>query len=863
MYLRVRSLNNSPTTYNFGLDFAGNDALGLNRVALGVQSDTFLRRDVIVGGPGDDILRGGPSEDWVIGGSGNDIITGGIDGDASDILIGEDGDDVFQIIPSQGGAFDVTIVDEIEGGAGFDRILFLGGDLDDRGLPVPDHVTLRYQPLLNAYELAAKVWDTANQTFLVDDNEFVIHTISYRARGVEATEFDLRAGNDELHLEESSISIIDGEPIRVGGYQFDRPDGTTDESETYGISPGDRQVDGGAVNFIVRGGDGNDLLFGSPYDDVMFGGAGIDQIIGGGGGDEIDGGSGNDILIGDSPTEITPLLDDFEIVGRTQQTNDVLGNATVLDLSTRFVGGLTLHDGDSADWFYLPSPPGASVLSIDFVNNDYGLLRQNILDREIEIFPARFNATTGRYEIAPSNDAATGTLVFVDNPTATTLVADESPRTDGVGIGNTVTGRFRLEVTGENPQTVNATLSGDMSGEELQEAVNQGLRDVGLFDAVFAFYDVARERLLLQPRVGQGITVRSLNQFSFAYFGFTDGQTNNGAPFALGEYSLSSNVAFASTAAMGPTQTPRPFAYPTADRSSLAFDSQSQFDFSTNNDIATARRLDGVLRDEAISSVINVGDINADGRNDVLLQSSTAGYLFFGNVDPSASIETVRDAADFILTYSSANVTAIAGPVDLDGDGYDDLTFAFQGINNAQPTFKGLVTITALSGAYLADDSPIRVISVGGELQIIDVDREIPAVGTPITSIGTVGNEELDIAWINQDGDQFPDLSVFGRNPNVRLVQTLNTRGYGVVQKGEDLAFNFVNVPNVVADNLVSVLSTMESASVVGNAQYDDRFELVEYRRHRAHNFWRHRRRWHRRRDRHAATWMDVRSGFQ
>ncbi|MDA8745703.1 PKD domain-containing protein [Rubripirellula amarantea] len=819
VYMRVRSLTQSPTTYNLGLDFASEDLLGLNRVALGVQSDTFLRRDVIVGGPGDDILRGGPSEDWVIGGSGNDIITGGVDGDASDILIGEDGDDVFQIIPS-GTTFDVTLADEIEGNAGFDRILFLGGDLDDRGRPVPDHVTLRYQPLLNAYELAAKVWDTANQEFLVDGNNFVVHTASYRASSVEATEFDLRAGNDELHLEASSISIIDGEPIRVSGYQFDRPDGTTDESETYGISPGDRQVGGGAVNFIIRGGDGNDLLFGSPYDDIMFGGAGIDQIVGGGGSDEIDGESGDDILIGDLPTAITPLFDDYEIVGRSERTNDVLGNATVLDLSTRMVGGLTLHDGDSADWFYLPSPPNNSALSIDFVNGDYGRLRENILNKDIEVFPARFNSSTGKYEIAESNAVATGTLVFVDNPTASTLVADESPRTDGIGIGNTVTGQFRLEVTGENPELIDVTMSSGMSGEELETAVNQGINAVGLSDAVFAFYDVARERLMLQPRDGQRITVQSLSQFSFVYFGFTDGQTNDGAPFALGEYSITSNKSFEAPVQMGPTQSPSPFAFPTADRSSFAFDSQTQFDLFSSNDLDFARRLDGVNRDEAIASVINVGDVNADGRNDVLLQSQTTGYLFFGDIDASASIDTVRDAADFIIHYPSENYSAIAGPVDLDGDGHDDLTFARESVNKSQPIFKGLITIEALSGAYLADDSPVRVISVGGELQIIDVDREIPAAGTPITYIGTVGNEDLDIAWINQNGDEFPDLAVFGRNPNIRLIQTLNTKGYGVVQDGEDLAYNFTTVPNIVANNLISVLGVMESSATVSTAQY-------------------------------------------
>ena len=58
-----------------------------------------IRRDIILGGKGDDVLSGGSGEDWVLGGDGNDVITGGLDRQASDLLFGEGGDDTFQIIP--------------------------------------------------------------------------------------------------------------------------------------------------------------------------------------------------------------------------------------------------------------------------------------------------------------------------------------------------------------------------------------------------------------------------------------------------------------------------------------------------------------------------------------------------------------------------------------------------------------------------------------------------------------------------------------------------------------------------------------------------------------------------------------------
>ena len=45
-------------------------------------------------------------------------------------------------------------------------MLFLGGDLDAAGRPVPDFVALRYNRFLQRYELTSLVWDVANQEFV-------------------------------------------------------------------------------------------------------------------------------------------------------------------------------------------------------------------------------------------------------------------------------------------------------------------------------------------------------------------------------------------------------------------------------------------------------------------------------------------------------------------------------------------------------------------------------------------------------------------------------------------------------------------------------------------------------------------------
>src|SRR5207237_3299946 len=92
-FLRVNS-NLVPTVYQ--LAFAATATPVTTYLA---GQTPILRRDIILGGAGDDVLSGGSGEDWILGGQGNDVLTGGLDRQASDLLFGEGGDDTFQIIP--------------------------------------------------------------------------------------------------------------------------------------------------------------------------------------------------------------------------------------------------------------------------------------------------------------------------------------------------------------------------------------------------------------------------------------------------------------------------------------------------------------------------------------------------------------------------------------------------------------------------------------------------------------------------------------------------------------------------------------------------------------------------------------------
>ena len=142
---------------------------------------------MILGGNGNDVLQGGAGEDWIFGQAGNDVLTGGYDRQAEDLLFGGEGDDTFQILtdglPFIKGTTETyipTLTDRFDGGTGDDRVLFLGGDYDRLGRPVPDNVAVRWNRFLHRYEFTSLQWDTANQRFAPDGE-----VVSADSRAVE------------------------------------------------------------------------------------------------------------------------------------------------------------------------------------------------------------------------------------------------------------------------------------------------------------------------------------------------------------------------------------------------------------------------------------------------------------------------------------------------------------------------------------------------------------------------------------------------------------------------------------------------------------------------------------------------------
>ncbi|HEY7116284.1 MAG TPA: hypothetical protein VH475_06850, partial [Tepidisphaeraceae bacterium] len=334
--LRVAS-NAVPTVYQLAFNTGATPVI----TTLAAQGQ-LLRRDIILGGEGDDVLSGGSGEDWILGGAGNDVLSGGLDRQASDLLFGEAGDDTFQLvpdalptIPESDRTIIPTLTDSFDGGTGNDRVLFLGGDLDRNSKPVPDTVAVKFNTQLHRYELTSLVWDIANQRYQADATGQPTQLFSfYQAHNVERTVIDTRAGDDEIHADPGYL---------LGG-------------QTYGIKAGDFQQNAQIAALEIHGGEGNDRIFGGAMGDVIDGGPGLDFISGGGGDDTITGGADNDVLQGNAGVP----LDRFESVTRNGVSgrNDDPAFAALLPAvqAGTVIDNLTFHLGDSGDWYIIKTP---------------------------------------------------------------------------------------------------------------------------------------------------------------------------------------------------------------------------------------------------------------------------------------------------------------------------------------------------------------------------------------------------------------------------------------------------------------------------------------------------------------------------
>ena len=161
---------------------------------------------------------------------------------------------------------------------------------------------------------------------------------------------------------------------------------------------------------------------------------------------------------------------------------------------------------------------------------------------------------------------------------------------------------------------------------------------------------------------------------------------------------------------------------------------------------ATAKLLGEAAGDNAGWAVAGAGDVDADGYDDLLIGASYYGtsprtgaaYLVLGPVSADASLSTA-DAKLVGESDMSAAGVSVAGPGDVDQDGFDDL----------------------LVGAFADDDAGSQA---GASFLVLD-----PGTGTSSladAAVKLLGEDAADFAGAavagagDTDGDGFPDLII-------------------------------------------------------------------------------------------------------
>lgn len=227
----------------------------------GVQVVDFLALDA-PRDPDADALYGEAGDDYLIGSAGDDALDGGAD---DDVIMGGDGAD--WIVGGSG-------VDHIRGGGGADRID--GGAGND---------------FIAGY-------GSGDEGLELDGDDAI-------DGGADDDELQGGPGNDSLRGGDGRDLLVgdDGNDVLEGGSGNDELLGRAGNDDLRG-GAGNDVLWGEAGNDGLSGGDDDDVLLGGDDNDGLYGDGGADQLVGGAGQDALFGGAGSDILIGGDNNDV-------------------------------------------------------------------------------------------------------------------------------------------------------------------------------------------------------------------------------------------------------------------------------------------------------------------------------------------------------------------------------------------------------------------------------------------------------------------------------------------------------------------------------------------------------------------------------
>ncbi len=262
--------------------------------------------DTIFGLDGDDLMAGLGGVDKLVAGKGNDSVFGG---DGDDVAYLDEGDDLFGWNPGEDN-------DRIEGGDGYDTMLFNGANINEKIDMLANGDCFTF-----LRDIANVVMDT-DELEQVDFNalggEDTINIKDLAKTDIKQINLNLAAAGstagdgaaDKVNLDASrrndvvNISGVLGD-VNVSGLsaavKITGADLEQDLLTVNGLN-GDDTIDAsnlavGALKLVLDGGRGDDTLIGGGEDDTFIGGKGDDFVVGLKGDDKAYLGDGKDTFV--------------------------------------------------------------------------------------------------------------------------------------------------------------------------------------------------------------------------------------------------------------------------------------------------------------------------------------------------------------------------------------------------------------------------------------------------------------------------------------------------------------------------------------------------------------------------------------
>ena len=229
---------------------------------------------------------------------------------------------------------------------------------------------------------------------------------------------------------------------------------------------------------------------------------------------------------------------------------------------------------------------------------------------------------------------------------------------------------------------------------------------------------------------------------------------------------------------------------------------------ATALNMSQAQAINGAVPGESLGAARSIGDLNGDGLEDFLWETTTNYYIAYGPI-PINSGDSIADVADLVLLRTSGpfvNYVPSTGHMLPTAGKHDDLLFTSRTTQN-----------------IFADNLNVSVIR-GGETLPRDLNR-VQTLGTTsssdarftTTTIPIQAQTPVSISTTDWDGDGLLDLVVF----QPRRTQTLLAGPQLIVYSGAALAVGGLNPLFNLSDSLEGATSIENVGDVNGDGKED------------------------------------------